>query len=155
VRVAEPGSSPAVAAPQPAVALPAATPTESRLNWEMAVWIAPLALLVWAAGRAVLWWRRRRENPWERLLVWGRKAGRPISDGETVLEYGDGLATLIVTRQQRQADVARVAAREVQAVSRAVSGLAYGPDDRRETERTRLDAHWQRLRGYLPLVKVR
>ena len=141
-------------APVPAP-VPEATATESMANWEMLVWLVPLAVVIWGVARGVAWWRRRREDPWQTLLAWGRGVGRPLGDGETVLEYGQGLAAFIMIRQQRQADVGRVAAREVQAVSQAVSHLAYGPDDRRAAQRAQLDAHWRRLRGYLRLIKVR
>ena len=137
------------------VPVPTATPTETETNWQMLFWLLPAALVLWGIAEAVVWWRRRREDPWQTLLAWGRRIGRPLGDGETVLEYGRGLSAFITTRQQRQADVGRVVAREVEAVTEAVSQLAYGPDERRSTQQAQLDAHWQRLRGYLRLIKVR
>ncbi len=154
-RIAAPNAtSPALPAPMVAAA-PEAPTVASPLNWQMLVWLVPAALLVWAVVRGVAWWRMRRENPWAALVKWGRRVGHPLGAGETVLEYGEGLATYIVTRQQHQADMGRVAAREVSAVSQAVSQLAYGPEHRRAAERAKLDAHWRRLRGYLGLLKLR
>ena len=155
VRIAAPEFSTSTGVAPAPVPMPVATTTESTTHWQMLFWLFPLALAGWGLVQAVAWWRRRREDPWQTLLAWGSRAGRPLGDGETVLEYGQGLAAFITTRQQRQADVKRVAAREVEAVSQAVSQLAYGPDDRRPAQRARLQAHWERLRGYLRLIKVR
>jgi transglutaminase-like putative cysteine protease len=118
-------------------------------NWQIFVWLAPLAFLVW--GGLVGWerWRIRREDPWQGLLRWGRRIGRPIAESETVLEYGRDLAGYILDRQIREQDTGRVAAREVTGLSHAVNTLRYGPAILRSSAITQAIEHWQRLQGYL------
>ncbi|MCL4859828.1 MAG: transglutaminase-like domain-containing protein [Caldilineaceae bacterium] len=143
------------AAPAP---IPAPTATEeptAEWNWQMLFWLLPVALLAWAAWVMLERWRRRREDPWVGLLRWGRRAGRPLAAGETVLEYGAGLASFIVERQTSEQDTGRVAAREVTGLSNAVSNLHYAPTSGRAAALARAAEHWQRLRDYLPRLRVR
>lgn len=121
----------------------------------MLFWLAPLGLLAWGGWVAIEQWQRRREDPWMGLLRWGRRAGRPLAEGETVLEYGAGLASFIVERQTQAQDTSRVAAREVAGLSDAVNSLHYAPESTRATAMARAAEHWQRLRGYLPRLHVR
>jgi transglutaminase-like putative cysteine protease len=122
-------------------------------NWQMLFWLLPLALLVWGLVTLGLRWQWHREDPWQALLRWGRRIGKPVGDGETVLEYGANLADHIVQRQTREPDTARVAAREVTALSDAVNTLRYGPEEARSTANAQAGEHWQRLRGYLPRLR--
>jgi hypothetical protein len=128
--------------------------TGPNWNWQMLFWLAPLALLAWGGAVTVERWRARREDPWQGLLRWGQRAGRPIAEGETVLEYGSGLAAHIVTRQTRGPDTGRVVAREVSALSQEVNTVRYGPEAVRQSAVTRALEHWQRLRGYLTRMRL-
>ncbi len=78
-----------------------------------------------------------------------------MGDGETVLEYGIGLADHIMQRQTREPDTARVAAHEVTVLSDAVNAFRYGPEQARSTAGAQVNEHWQRLRGYLPRISRR
>jgi transglutaminase-like putative cysteine protease len=141
----------AVAPPAPAAPEAPAEPW----NWQLLFWLAPLALLAWGGRWAWMRWRAWREDPWQALLRWGQRAGRPLGAGETVLEYGHGLADHIITRQTREPDTGRVVAREVTALSRAVNTLRYGPTVARTAAVTQLNEHWQRLRSYLARLHIR
>jgi hypothetical protein len=79
--------------------------------------------------------------------------GRPMDAGETVLEYGEGLAGYVVDRPSNTPDAGRIAAREIQAVSVEVNRVQYGRVDERTGAKRALEEHWQRLRSYLPLVR--
>lgn len=136
--------------------LPTASATPKRglaWNWQMVVWLAPLAILLWGAWIGWQRWQQRREDPWLALLQWGRRLGRPLAEGETVLEYGDALAAHVVT-QPNLADAGRVAAREILALSQQVNALRYAPTLLRP-QATQISEHWNRLRGYLPQVQAR
>ena len=74
--------------------------------------------------------------------------------GETVLEYGQGLAGYVLLRQGNGADVGRIAAREIQAVSEEVNRMRYGRADERLIAKQAIEARWSRLRSYLPLVRL-
>ena len=148
----ETSSAPSVSsAPNP---IPIEEP-QARWNWQMLFWLLPLGLLVWGVIILLQHWRTRREEPWPALLRWGARLGRPISGGETVLEYGGGLADHLTNRPSREPDTNRVAAREVRALSDAVNTLQYGPDPQRATATVQATEHWQRLRGYLPRLRRR
>ncbi len=141
----------ALAVPRPAP--PVEEPTV--WNWQLLFWVLP-ALLVIGGGVTLLQrWQARREDPWLGLLRWGQRAGRPMDSGETVLEYGSGLANYIVTRQTQAADTGRVVAREVTGLSSAVNTLRYGPVDARTAAQARASEHWQRARGYLSRLRLR
>lgn len=135
-------------------AMPALPDEPARWNWETALWLAPLALLVWGGAAGWINWQRRREDPWLGLMRWGRQAGRPIEAGETVLEYGSNLADYVLQTAQREADAGRNAAREMEALSDEVSALRYGPEDIKPSARARAVAHWERLRQYLRRIRV-
>ena len=77
-----------------------------------------------------------------------------MSEGETVLEYGQELAGYVLMRQHNAQDVGRVTAREIQAVSEQVNRMRYGRENERPDAQKALDGHWQRLRNYLPLVRI-
>jgi hypothetical protein len=154
LRIGLPQSSPLPAPPS----ISAATNTELRReawNWQPWVWLIPAAGVAWLLYKGAQWWRRRREDPWQAILQWGKRAGRPIGPGETVLEYGTGLAGYITTRPSTTADAGRIAAREVQAVSEEVSRIRYGREDERLGAIQSLSAHWERLRNYLPQLRLK
>lgn len=142
----------AVPLPPPTSAPP---PEQSLWNWQLLFWLLPLGLATWGALRVIDNWQQRREDPWHGLLRWGKRSGRPLADGETVLEYGRGLASFIVEHQTQAADTGRVAAREVTALSNAVNHLYYAPDNERANAGAQAVEHWQRLRGYLPRLRIR
>jgi transglutaminase-like putative cysteine protease len=113
--------------------------------WWGALALVPLAALTWGW----LAWRRGREDPWEGLLRWGRRAGRPLGAGETTLEYGHALAEYLQEKHPRSGDAGRTAAREVRALSDEVSGAQYAPSDERPSLRRQAIERWARLRQYL------
>lgn len=143
-----------VAAPRTLPAASATPKTGLAWNWQMLVWLAPLAILLWGAWLGWQRWQRRREDPWLALLNWGQRLGRPLAPGETVLEYGDALAAHVVTQPQF-ADAGRVAAREILALSRQVNALRYAPAALRTEATVHIRDHWTRLRGYLPQLQGR
>lgn len=143
------------------IAAPRTLPTASTTprtglswNWQMVVWLAPLAIVVWGTWFAWQRWQQRREDPWLALLQWGRRLGRPLAAGETVLEYGDALAAYVVMQPQ-MADAGRVAAREILALTQQVNALRYAPAALRPQATTQLSEHWTRLREYLPQLQAR
>lgn len=145
-------------APLPAVPAAAPTPTEPvpwDWNWQMLVWLLPAGALIWGGWTFFHRWQRQREDPWLGVVRWGQRAGRPLGEGETVLEYGRGLAHFILNRPTDAVDANRIAAREVTALSDAVTQLHYAPSERRADLVARTVAHWARLRDYLPYVRKR
>src|SRR5690606_33613909 len=152
-RIAAPQFLPDGGSAGPVPALPEPPAETVRWNWQMALWLIPLGLLIWGLTAAVMRWRQRREDPWHALLRWGRRFGRPMAPGETVLEYGHGLADFVVLRAQREADSGRIVAREVRALSSEVSTLRYGSEAQRAGALVRAAAHWERLRHYLRRVR--
>lgn len=137
--------------------LPAASATPKSgfaWNWQMLVWLALLAIGLWGGWLGWQHWRQQLEDPWLALLQWGRRLGRPLAEGETVLEYGDALAAHVVAQPQ-MADAGRVAAREILALSRQVNALRYAPAPLRSQATTQISEHWTRLRGYLPQLHRR
>ncbi|HXF62253.1 MAG TPA: transglutaminase domain-containing protein [Caldilineaceae bacterium] len=131
--------------------LPAPAPPEvpARWNWQMLFWLLPLGLAVWGLWVLAGQWRSRRTDPWQALLQWGRRAGRPMSEGETVLEYGAGLAEFVLNRWPREPDAGRIVAREVRGLSSAVSTMRYGPASNKPAAAQQIAAHWERIRHYL------
>ena len=87
------------------------------------------------------------------LMRWGGRAGKPMADGETILEYGDGLADYVVRTQTERQDLARVAATEMRALSGAVSSGHYAPETVREQAGANAAEHWERLRSYLRALR--
>ena len=123
-------------------------------NWQLLVWLAPATLLGWAIWMAVRRWRAGREEPWQAILAWGNRIGKPIGESETVLEYGTGLADYVVEHQRHEQDAARIVAREVRAISDSIATLRYGPESGRLRAADRVGTHWRRLRQYLPRVRL-
>lgn len=141
-----------------APALPAAdqSPRSSmRWNWQMLFWLAPLALLGWGLVRLIVHYRQSREEPWTALLGWGQRAGRPIRTGETVIEYGQGLANYILQQQTQTQDMGRLVAREVTALSGQVNALRYGTDAGRSQTESAIRERWTRVRPYLRQLRLR
>ena len=122
-------------------------------NWQMLVWLVPLGLLLWGTWRLLVRIRRRGEDPWQTLIRWGGRAGRPMASYETILEYGHGLADYVVGTQTERQDLARMAASEMRALSGAVSSLHYAPEAERVQASARASHHWERLRGYLRALR--
>lgn len=127
--------------------------TEVQWNWQMLFWLLPSGFLVWAGFRIVQLLRQRGEDPWQALVHWGGRAGRPMDSGETILEYGDGLANYVVGTQTQRQDLARVAATEMRELSGAVSSGHYAPIAEREQARARAARHWATLREYLRALR--
>ncbi len=146
------------AVPAPSRPLPAASTTPRTgftWNWQMLIWLALAVALVWAGWNGWQRWRQRNEDPWLALLQWGRRLGRPLAAGETVLEYGDALAAHVIAQQQQMPDAGRVAAREILALSQQVNALRYASAALRTQATTQISEHWLRLRGYLPQLQAR
>ncbi|MEZ4868408.1 MAG: transglutaminaseTgpA domain-containing protein [Caldilineaceae bacterium] len=138
--------------------LPPAMPEASTgltWNWQMLFWLLPLALVVWGVTITVQRWWQRREDPWLGLLRWGRRLGRPLAEGETVLEYGQGLAEHVAALQDHAPDAGRVASREILALCGLVNALRYAPTPARTQTLDQITEHWARLRSYLPQLQKR
>jgi len=120
-----------------------------RWNWQMYFWLLPVIALLWWTGQRLLQWRASREEAWPMLLHWGQRLGRPLAVGETVLEYGHGLAAHLLTHTEREQETARFVAHEVRALSGEVNEQRYGLLDKRAALSDQIRDRWQRLRGYL------
>lgn len=155
VRIAPASPSTSIASSSgPSVPLPETDEAESAWNWQMVVWGVLLIGAGWGAYSSYLAWHQRRQDPWTTLLHWGARAGRPMGAGDTVLEYGEGLASHVIALPRADADARRHAAREIRELSRDVSDLHYrsgASDARLQSIRER----WERLRGYLKLLRRR
>lgn len=124
-------------------------PPAADRPWLPLWWAALAALPLLAVAWGVLYWQRGHEDPWLGLLRWGRRAGRPLQEGETALEYGDSLAAHMQERRAREVELGRTAAHEVQSLSREVSAAQYGPLEDRPSLREQAAVRWARLRQYL------
>ena len=135
---------------------PPEVPQSSRFvwNWQMLFWLLPLALLAWGGYHLLERWRIQREDPWQGVLNWGRRVGRPIVAGETVLEYGAGLADYTRQKQQYKHDMGRMIAREVEAMSQDVSTVQYGAEHTRAAALQQALERWHLLRGYLRRFRI-
>jgi hypothetical protein len=100
-------------------------------------------------------YRQRREEPWTALLQWGHRAGRPIRPGETVIEYGHGLADHILQRQTQTQDVGRLVAREITTLSGQINTLRYGTSASRSSVEGEIRVRWIRVRAYLRQLRLR
>jgi hypothetical protein len=149
LEAAAPGVSPTPpAAPEmPAGGLPAFLG-----DWRTGAGLGALALIIGATVLAVRVRRARRRDPWLALLLWGERAGRPLQQGETTLEYGAALAALAKSRAERTPAAARVVQREVAAFSDAVSRAHYAPARARPAAVEQAVGVWHRLRAYLPKI---
>ena len=116
-----------------------------RLLWWAFLALVPLVAVVWG----ITYWRSKREDPWLGLLRWGRRAGRPLQDGETALEYGQLLAAYVEETYTREPEISRSAARDLQALSQDVSATHYAPQIQRGSLRQGAMDRWVRLRHYL------
>jgi hypothetical protein len=153
LRIALPQSNPS-AVPPPIVPSTPAERENPGLNWQQLIWLIPIGAVVWLLVVAWQQWLRRREDPWQAVLQWGSRMGRPMGAGETVLEYGQGLAGYVLHQQHSTQDAGRIAAREIQAVSEEVNRIRYGREHERLGAREALEAHWARLRTYLRLIRI-
>jgi transglutaminase-like putative cysteine protease len=124
-------------------------------NWQPLLWVTLAAVTgIWVVRRG-LDWAGKQVDPWQGLLRWGSRVGRPMEDGETVLEYGAGLAEYLGAHELDPPDRGRVVEREVRGLSQAVSSLRYGPEQARRALVQEAAGHWERLRGYLRGLHVR
>lgn len=141
---------------QPRSELEAEPATPIDWNWQMLFWLLPIGLFAWSAWSIANRLRRRNEDPWQTLVQWGGRSGRPMAEAETILEYGDGLAEYVVGNQTQKQDLARVAATEMREMSVAVSSSYYAPVNLRAEASARAIKHWTTLREYLrPLRRSR
>ncbi len=129
--------------------------SEIEWNWQMLFWLIPLGLLVWGAVAALRSAARKREDPWLGLLRWGSKAGRPMTEDQTILEYGGGLADYVATDQTHRVDSARIASQEIRSLAGAVNLSKYAPAGLREQAGADARQHWDRLRDYLRSLRRR
>ena len=141
-------------APLPLPAATEATGTTLSWNWQMLFWLLPHGLLLWGAWLVWRRWQQGREDPWLALLRWGQRVGRPIGEGETVLEYGHGLAEHVLARQTQTQDIGRLVAREVQALSQLVNRRRYGNEGGQTEAAAAIGTAWARLRSYLDQVRL-
>lgn len=153
-RVADPQFAAGGGAPAQVPPAPELPETPTGWNWQTALWLMLLASGLWGGMSALRQWQQRREEPWTALLRWGRRAGRPIATGETVLEYGSGLAEYVLDSSQLEADTNRIVAREMRALSGEVSTLRYGPEATKPAAKARSADQWMRLRAYLRRVRL-
>jgi hypothetical protein len=124
-------------------------PPDTMRDWLPLWWAALVAVPVFALAWGVLHWRSRREDPWLGLLRWGQRAGRPLHEGETTLEYGRSLAVFVEEKHARTAEMSRTAARELRSLSDEVSAVQYAPLQERPPRRRQAIERWSRLRQYL------
>ena len=113
------------------------------------LWFLLALLPVGAVALVAARWRASREDPWVGLLRWGQRAGRPLQDGQTPLEYGRSLADYVQTERAKEPELGRTVSREVQALSHDVSSLRYAPETKRQALREQIIGRWKRLRMYL------
>lgn len=131
------------------------TPRQFTWNGQMLFWLLPLGLLLWGLVVLIRRFQQRREDPWAALQRWGQRVGRPLANGETVLEYGRGLADHIVQQQTQTQDVGRFVAREVTALSYDVNRLHYGTTATQGGIDDAIRDRWSRLRAYLRRLSMK
>lgn len=127
-------------------------------NWQTWLWLAPLAVVAWGVVVVLRRWVRRRIDPWQEVLRWGAQGGRPLGEGETVLEYGDALARVILADTARAGTAderGRLFAREVRSLSRAVSVWLYAPPSQRADAYLSIREQWARLAAYMRSLRLR
>lgn len=149
-----PGEGIEAAAPVPAA--PVETETSATdFNWQVWLWLIPLALVGWGV---FAFWRTRRgqsADPWSEVLNWGRRLGRPIDNHETPLEYGQNLGTYMLDRLRTNQDTGRVVARELQGLGEDISDWRYGPHTQKPEANERAHSRWERLRGYRRTIRLK
>lgn len=151
LRIGQPAAI-ATDGPQPAAPFePLASSPEANYGW-IAVLAALAVFGLFVAGRFL----RRGDDPWLALLAWGAKAGKPLDQGETPLEYGARLAAVVQTSEaERNPELGRIVSRELRALGDAVSAVHYAPAAARAEPLRQIQVRWQRLRAYLKQVKLR
>ena len=136
-------------------AAPVEEPAGIEWNWQMLLWLIPVGLMAWGAVAMLRSAARKREDPWQGLLRWGGKAGRPMTADQTILEYGGGLADYVATNETYLVDSARIAAQEIRSLAGAVNRTKYAPEGLRERAVADARQHWERLRDYLRVLRRR
>lgn len=127
---------------------------DSGLSWQMGLWLIPVLALAWGARQLLSRLRYRQSDPWQAILQWGERVGRPLRNGETVLEYGQSLAQYVVEKHQfKNQDVGRTAAREIEAIANEISDSTYGLVQHRARAIGQIEQRWDLLRGYLRLLR--
>lgn len=121
-------------------------------NWQMLFWLGPLALGVWGIVIGVRRWRFATEDPWLSILRWGKRTGRPLQQGETVLEYGHALADEVEATAP-ESEEKRIVVRSVVALSEAVNSVHYSPPAERPGAANSAMVIWRQLRSYLATVR--
>ncbi|MEZ4634956.1 MAG: transglutaminase-like domain-containing protein [Caldilineaceae bacterium] len=131
--------------PLPVAQEPTSAPAaEFTWNWQMLIWLIPLFGLSWLAWR---WLRmRRHRDPWQALIRWGRRLGRPYRDVETELEYGRGLAGHIAAGGG-EPERARRLSRSVIALTEDVSQARYAREEARGEAAVRATERWREVIG--------
>jgi len=124
-------------------------------NWQMLFWLIPLGLAAWGMLSLIQSRLRRREDPWEGLLRWGSRMGRPMLTGQTVLEYGGSLAEHVADERTYLVDNARVAADDIRSLAGAVNLIRYAPEGERVQAEDEARQRWNRLRDYLWALRAR
>ena len=124
-------------------------PPEPLRAWLPLWWAALAALPLLAVAWGAVYWRRRREDPWQGLLRWGQRVGRPMQEGETTLEYGSSLAAFVEEKHAAEGEATRTAARELKSLSAEASGVQYAPAEERPRLREQAVQRWNVLREYL------
>ncbi len=143
--LAELARVPVAAEPPPALEPAASTAMlpGPQGSWQVWMWLFPLALVVWGAWR---WWRGRPpQDPWEALVAWGRRMGRPHRPQETELEYAAALVGWLQDHSPRPPAVRRQLAEAVEALAESVGRSRYGPRAIREAARAEALDWWRRL----------
>ncbi len=145
--------APVIGTPTP---LTSETPASAFVwNWQMLVWLIPLALLIGVSVIGVRAWRLGRADPWQELVRWGERSGRILQPGETVLEYGRALAGLVVHWGERTPDAARIVGREIIGLTESMSKVLFAPETARAAAAAAVKEHWVHMRGYLPRLRRR
>jgi transglutaminase-like putative cysteine protease len=141
VRSLEPGMAQAPLPP-----LPPAEPEAPGIpwNWQMLLWLIPLAGLLIPLARWIL--RRREMEPWPGLLAWGRRAGHPAGVGETEREYGARLAG-VVDASGLAAEERRRLARHLTGLGEAIATAHYAGEPGRVEGAQRARALWRLVRA--------
>ena len=142
--------------PEQAAPIPAPGPPEEpsapdftwQWNWQMLFWLLPGLGMLWLLWWSVGLWLARREDPWQALVRWGKRLGRPARPDETELEYARGLRQHLAQRFPARRERLHPVTEAVLAISQAVIRARYAPEGRQEAlEQAR--RQWRGVRGQL------
>lgn len=135
--------------------LPEVTPETPEFvwNWQMLFWLAPIALVIWGVWTVIDQIRRRREDPWESLVRWGARRGRPMQPWETPGEYAAAIAELAATLGAKKSETANTVQRESLALGDAIARVRYAPEQEKIAAQNEAPQHWKRIRDLLPHLR--